>query len=63
MVGLLIVVAILLALSGAESLTQATLGVGMICLGAVVAIIARIAQADRHDAEVRRLLAARTTAG
>jgi hypothetical protein len=56
MVPLLVVIAILLALSGTGSLTQATLGVGMICLGAVVGILARIAQADRHEAEMRRLI-------
>ena len=55
MVPLLVIVVILLALSGVGSLTQATLSVGLICLDAVVGILARIAQADRHEAEARRL--------
>ena len=55
MVSLLVIIVILLALSGVGSLTQATLGVGLICLGAVVGILARIAQADRHESEARRV--------
>lgn len=63
MVPLLVAIAILLAISGVGSLTQATLGVGLICLGAVVAILARISQAERHEAELRRLTAMRNSAG
>lgn len=44
------------AVYGADHLTQATLGVGVLCLGVFIAILARIAQAADHHAEIRRLL-------
>jgi predicted benzoate:H+ symporter BenE len=56
----LVVIAVLLAVAGLMSLTKATLGVGLICLGAVAAILARIVQADRHEGEMRRLLGTRS---
>jgi hypothetical protein len=50
--GLLCVVAVLCILIGAASLTSATLGVGIISAGAVIGILARIAQAGRNHAEL-----------
>jgi predicted benzoate:H+ symporter BenE len=63
MVPLLVAVAILLVLTGVGSLNQATLGVGLVCLAAVAGILARIAQADRHVAERRRLIGRGLNAG
>jgi len=46
----------LLALAGAVSLSQATMGVGLICLGCLAAIFGRIEQASfQHDALLERL--------
>ena len=52
----LVLIAIAFAVYGGNNLTQATLGVGAICAGVFVAVIARIAQASDHHAEMRRLL-------
>lgn len=49
---LLVVVSILLVSWGIDSLSKATLGVGIICLGVFVAILARIAQAASHHADL-----------
>ena len=51
-----IFLALLLAVGGALSLTNATLGVGLIGLGAVCGILARLIQADAHHKETMRLL-------
>ena len=53
---ILVLAAIALAVYGAAHLTQATLGVGAICFGVFVAVLARISQAADHHAELRRLL-------
>lgn len=53
---ILVLVAIALGLWGADRLTQPTLGVGLICAAVLVAVLARIAQAADHHAELRRLL-------
>jgi hypothetical protein len=53
---ILVLASIALALYGADRLTQATLGVGVICLAVFVAVIARIAQAADHHAALRILL-------
>ena len=53
---ILVLAAIALALYGADHLTQATVGVGAICFGVFVAVLARIAQAADHHAELRRIL-------
>ncbi len=46
----------LLALAGAVTLSQATIGVGLICLGCLAAIFGRIGQASfQHDALLERL--------
>lgn len=45
----LIVAAILAALAGAFSLHDAFLGVGFIAIGCLLAIIARMVQAEAHD--------------
>ena len=45
---LLILGAIVLALGGSALLTQATLGVGLLASACLLAIMARIAQADAH---------------
>ena len=52
----LVIASIGLALLGADRLTQPTLGVGTICGAVLLAVLARIAQAADHHAEVRRLL-------
>jgi hypothetical protein len=44
---------VLLALVGALSLTQATLGVGVICLGVAFGVWARINQAAEHRKQDR----------
>ena len=51
----LVLAAIGLALLGADRLTQATAGVGTICGAVFIAVLARIAQAADHHAEVRRM--------
>jgi amino acid transporter len=51
-----------LAVYGAERLTQATLGIGLIGLGVLFAVIARIVQAADHHAEFRQLLVSRPSA-
>lgn len=64
---LLVILAILIALGAAASLTQATVGVGLMALACLVAIFARLAQASGHHAELKRLIgeerAATTIAG
>lgn len=52
----LLLLSIVLGLYGANMLSQATQGVGVICLSVLVAVLARIAQASDHHAEIRRLL-------
>jgi hypothetical protein len=53
---LLMLGAIALGLWGGSNLTQATLGVGLVCLGCLTGIIARILQADGHHAKLEKLL-------
>lgn len=45
---LLVILSVLLAIVGALILTQATLGVGLICLGVAFGIWARLNQAAEH---------------
>lgn len=52
----MVFVAIGLAVWGSDRLTQATQGVGIICLAVFVAVLARLAQAADHHAELRRIL-------
>lgn len=58
--GVLIVVAILVAGFGVLSLSNATLGVGLLCSAVALLILARISQADRHHRQVLERLGART---
>ena len=44
--------AVLLAMFGAASLSQATAGVGVLCLALLLAIFARMAQAAGHHREM-----------
>lgn len=53
---IMILAALLLGAIGLNSLTQATIGVGLICLGAVAGILARIAQSGAQHADVLRQL-------
>ena len=53
---LLLIIAIALGLWGGSMLTQATVGVGVICLACLVGILARLLQADGHHAKLERLL-------
>lgn len=54
---LLIVLSILALVGGLASLSQATLGVGLVAVACLFAIHARIAQAEAHQRETRSLLA------
>ncbi|MGD1146939.1 MAG: hypothetical protein ABR961_03180 [Thermoanaerobaculaceae bacterium] len=56
----LILVALLAVLGGLMSLSQATIGVGIVALACFLAILARIAQAKEQHAELKRLLEQRT---
>lgn len=55
-VRLLVVLAILLALIGFFSLSQATTGVGILACACLFAIFARIAQASDHHAQVMKVI-------
>ena len=46
---LMIILSLLSAVIGVFSLSEATMGVGVICLACLIAIYARIAQAAAHD--------------
>lgn len=48
----LVVVAILTAIAGAVMLTPATLGVGVIAFGIFLIALARVVQAERHQAQL-----------
>lgn len=50
----LMIVATLAVLFGAFSLSQATMGVGIITIGCFIAILARLAQASQHHREAMR---------
>jgi hypothetical protein len=52
---LLVVISVLLAVLGAASLSQATMGVGVICLGVAFGVWARINQAAEHRREDKKL--------
>lgn len=52
----LVLVSIGLGLYGMDRLSQATLGVGVLCGAVLVAVLARICQAADHHAELRKLL-------
>jgi tryptophan-rich sensory protein len=54
MSALLVVIAILAVGYGLISLSQATLGVGMIAIGCFVAILARLVQAAEHHRALSR---------
>lgn len=45
---LLVIIAILAVVFGVLSLSQATMGVGIIAIGCFIAILARLAQAAEH---------------
>lgn len=50
----LVVVALLAGVIGVLSLSEATMGVGIICFGCLIGIVARIAQASvQHAAQMR----------
>jgi hypothetical protein len=52
----LVLVALAIGAFGALSLSQATLGVGIICLACLLGILGRIAQAYEQHKEIRKLL-------
>lgn len=56
MVYVMVILAILAGIGGGLSLSNATMGVGIICGGCLLAILGRIFQADRHHENVRALL-------
>ena len=49
----LVLISIVVVAAGFLSLTQATQGVGIVAVGAVLAIFARLAQASKQHAELR----------
>ena len=51
---LLVIISILLVIVGGLSLSQATTGVGLICIGIAFGVWARINQAAEHRREDRR---------
>lgn len=51
MLGALIVSALCFGIFGAMLLSQATVGLGLIGLGCLIAVLARIAQAERYHKE------------
>jgi hypothetical protein len=56
MVILLVAMSCLGALMGLVLLSKATVGVGVLCGGCLLAILARIAQASAQHAELKRLI-------
>ena len=56
MVVILILLAILLAGAGIFSISQATLGVGLLAVACFLGILARIAQAAKHQEKTEVLL-------
>lgn len=57
---ILIILSIIVAVGGALSLSNATMGVGIIGLACMLACFARIAQASSQHAELKQLLADKT---
>lgn len=55
MVALLLLLAFLALVVGLFLLSQASLGVGVIAAGCFLAIVARIAQAAKHQEELKRM--------
>jgi len=53
MTELLVALALIIAAAGFLNLSNATLGVGIICFACLLAILARIAQAAEHRKEAR----------
>jgi hypothetical protein len=53
---LMVVLALLAGLGGFTSLSQATMGVGIICIGCLLAILGRIAQAAEQHRDIKTLL-------
>ena len=53
---LLIVLSLLALVGGFFFLSEATMGVGIIAIGGVLAIYSRLAQANTHHVEIKRLL-------
>ncbi len=53
---LLVIIAILLGVGGAFTLTPATLGTGIIAGACLLAIVARIVQANSQHAQIMRAL-------
>ena len=55
---LLVIAALIFLLGGAVSLSNATMGVGSICVACLLAIFARMAQASAHRTEFMKALGA-----
>jgi hypothetical protein len=56
----LVLAAIAVAIYGALQLTVATLGVGAVALAIFIAVLARIAQAADHHADLREMIESRS---
>lgn len=61
MVSVLMVVALIAGLVGLVMSSQATSGVAIIAFGCLIAIVARLVQADKHHRESRAAKATITT--
>lgn len=57
----LVLLAFLIVVFAALSVTQATLGVGLMALACLFAILARLVQAESHHAELKRLIGQKGT--
>ncbi len=55
---ILVFLSIISAVGGFFSLSQATMGVGILAVSCLLAILARIAQADAHHKELVKMVAA-----
>ena len=53
---ILIFLALIIAFSGFLNLNQATLGAGLFALACFLGILARIAQADKQQKEIKEIL-------
>jgi len=62
MVIFLLILALIAVGIGLFTLTQATMGVGILALACIFAIFARIAQAAKHQAQLQAMLAERSPA-
>jgi hypothetical protein len=56
---ILVILSVIFLAYGTLSLSQATMGVGILAIGAILGIFARIAQAEKHQNELKKILGSR----